>query len=447
MSTYNFSLHNYNAIEDASIVIDGITVLTGVNGCGKSTLSKWLYYMVDSISNYEEIIFDMFISALDTNLSSLYKAQRDIRLTLRRENIFNDSSSNSLLSIRGELQSLKYSDESIVKAQIMYNSAINSFSKMFELFLQKETSKIRIDRLLASLGIDNKGVDVEDLVNRFQSTYERFAEKEIKKFMSFKEKRPQSIIFNYIKENYKEDTHPENIQISEDSVNILNKDSVNTIYSLNNAIYIDTPLSISEKYSNNPFWNKLQNLMLHSVANVNKSYSTTNILNKILELLNGDIKLVNSKMSWIEDELHYVREDGLDIPIEKTATGFKTLEYFQRLIENRHLTKDTLLLIDEPEVHLHPQWIVEFAHLLVLLNKYIGTKIIIASHNPDMISAIRYISEKEDVLGSVNFYLAEQSAKNRFMFYYKNIGKDIEPIFASFNIALDRIQQYGKFDD
>lgn len=445
MSTYNFSLHSYNAIEDASIVIDGITVLTGVNGCGKSTLSKWLYYVVDSISNYEKIIFNIFISALSKNLSPLSNLQIDIRLRLLR---LDSITPKSLSLIRHQLQSLKYSDEnSTLTAQSIYNGAINDFSKLLEQFLLNETSKPRRYRLLKSLGIDNNDASVEELVNQFKSNHERFAKKEVNKFMSRKEKRPQSIIFNYIKELYNEDTYPENIQITEDGVNILNDSSVNTLYSLNNAIYIDTPLSISEKYSNNPFWNKLQNLMLHSVANVNKSYSTTNILNKILELLNGDIKLVNSKMSWIEDELHYVREDGLDIPIEKTATGFKTLEYFQRLIENGHLTKDTLLLIDEPEVHLHPQWIVEFAHLLVLLNKYIGTKIIIASHNPDMISAIRYISEKEDVLGAVNFYLAEQSAKNRFMFYYKNIGKDIEPIFASFNIALDRIQQYGKFDD
>lgn len=444
MSTYNFSLHNYNAIEDASIVIDGITVLTGVNGCGKSTLSKWLYYMVDSISNYEKIIFNIFISALSKNLSPLSNLQIDIRLRLLR---LDSITPKSLSLIRHQLQSLKYSDEnSTLTAQSIYNGAINDFSKLLEQFLLNETSKLRIDRLLNSLGIDNNDASVEELVNQFKSNHEDFAKKEVNKFMSRKEKRPQSIIFNYIKELYNEDTYPEKIQITEDGVNILNDSSVNTLYSLNNAIHIDTPLSISEKYSNNPFWNKLQRLIINSSVNINE-FDNADILNKILELLNGDIKLVKNRMSFIEDELHYVREDGLDIPIEKTATGFKTLEYFQRLIENGHLTKDTLLLIDEPEVHLHPQWIVEFARLLVLLNKYIGTKIIIASHNPDMISAIRYISEKEDILGSVNFYLAEQSAKNRFMFCYKNIGKDIEPIFASFNIALDRIQQYGKFDD
>ena len=39
------------------------------------------------------------------------------------------------------------------------------------------------------------------------------------------------------------------------------------------------------------------------------------------------------------------------------------------------------------ETNLHPQWVVELAHLLVRINKTFGTKILITSHNPDMVSA------------------------------------------------------------
>ena len=59
-----------------------------------------------------------------------------------------------------------------------------------------------------------------------------------------------------------------------------------------------------------------------------------------------------------------------------------------------------------------------------------------------MISAIRYISEKEGNLDSVNFYLAEKS-KEEYCYNYSFLGKDIEPIFESFNIAIDKISQYG----
>ena len=107
-----------------------------------------------------------------------------------------------------------------------------------------------------------------------------------------------------------------------------------------------------------------------------------------------------------------------------------------------------MLIVDEPEVHLHPKWIVEYARVLVYIQKYLHTTILIASHNPDMISAIKYISEKEKVADSLTFYIADEVESEGFGKYkFKNLGTDIEEIFSSFNIALDRISQYGALED
>lgn len=38
MSNYRYTLSDYHAIKEADITINGITVLAGENGCGKSTL-------------------------------------------------------------------------------------------------------------------------------------------------------------------------------------------------------------------------------------------------------------------------------------------------------------------------------------------------------------------------------------------------------------------------
>ena len=73
------------------------------------------------------------------------------------------------------------------------------------------------------------------------------------------------------------------------------------------------------------------------------------------------------------------------------------------------MSDKTLLIMDEPESHLHPQWIIEYARLIVLLNKQIGVKFFIASHNPDMVSAIKYISEREKSNANLNFYLAQKT--------------------------------------
>ena len=113
-----------------------------------------------------------------------------------------------------------------------------------------------------------------------------------------------------------------------------------------------------------------------------------------------------------------------------------------RLLENEWLDEETILLIDEPEAHLHPQWIVEFARILVLLSKKLGTKIVLACHNPDMVAAIQSISEREQMSDKTHFYLAEPVAGSS-QYNFVDKGNEIGDIFESFNIAMSRIEQYG----
>lgn len=125
------------------------------------------------------------------------------------------------------------------------------------------------------------------------------------------------------------------------------------------------------------------------------------------------------------------------------ATGIKSFSIVQMLLKLGHISSKTLLVFDEPEAHLHPQWVVEYARMIVLIHKYIGTKFFIATHNPDFVSAIRHIAEKEKMLDAVNFYLA-QCEEGMYQYTYRHLGNDIEPIFKSFNLALDRIEEHGR---
>ena len=49
-----------------------------------------------------------------------------------------------------------------------------------------------------------------------------------------------------------------------------------------------------------------------------------------------------------------------------------------------------------------------------------------------MVSAMRYISEKEGLLDVTRFYLAEPVDEVP-LYEYKNLGNDIDPVFESFN--------------
>ena len=72
----------------------------------------------------------------------------------------------------------------------------------------------------------------------------------------------------------------------------------------------------------------------------------------------------------------------------------------------------------------------------------LGTKVVISSHNPDMVSAIESVADKEGILPTVNFYLSEPDTENDGKYVFTGLGQSCEKIFDSFNMAIDRINRY-----
>jgi len=55
---------NFRAVNYADIIIDGITVVAGENGSGKSSISKLLYFLYKTVSNYDFLVTKRLISQL-----------------------------------------------------------------------------------------------------------------------------------------------------------------------------------------------------------------------------------------------------------------------------------------------------------------------------------------------------------------------------------------------
>jgi len=194
-------------------------------------------------------------------------------------------------------------------------------------------------------------------------------------------------------------------------------------------------MMIGVEDAHNEHWEDLNEILLR------KGFAN-NELDKIIssDIIQGDIDVEEGIYST--EEFKFRRKDGEVFNLLDVATGVKSFSILQLLIKNGVLNDKTLLIIDEPESNLHPQWIIEYARIIVLLNKELGVKFFLASHNPDMVSAIRYIAEKQETLDNVNFYLANK-IEGKFVYDYQYLNKDIDPIFKSFNIAIDRINLYG----
>ena len=91
-------------------------------------------------------------------------------------------------------------------------------------------------------------------------------------------------------------------------------------------------------------------------------------------------------------------------------------------------------------MHLHPQWIVGMARVLVRLAKERGVKVLVTTHSPDLVHALRDFSENEDFSSNTCFYLSQQDDKSEMRYTFAKLGMNIGPIFSVFNVAKEHIQ-------
>ena len=99
------------------------------------------------------------------------------------------------------------------------------------------------------------------------------------------------------------------------------------------------------------------------------------------------------------------REKQLEL--RNLSAGLKTFVLLKTLIENGHLRKNGILILDEPEIHLHPAWQLFFAELIVLLQKEFNLHILLTTHSPYFLRAIEVFSQKYDISHRCRYYLAE----------------------------------------
>ena len=121
---------------------------------------------------------------------------------------------------------------------------------------------------------------------------------------------------------------------------------------------------------------------------------------EINEIINGRIIF-----DTMEKDFVYLKNSN-KIPIKNTATGIKSFGLLQMLIRNNFINRKSILIIDEPEVHLHPKWQLKYAQIIIALIKS-NVDIIVASHSPYMIEALKRYSDIAGLSKKANFYLSQ----------------------------------------
>lgn len=428
MNTIELSVNDYKAIKKADIVLDGITVLSGVNGSGKSSLSKLLYFAFKYANAYDDIP-----SEERSKLLSICHAINSMRYDPFFRDAFNKKNVQSNL--------LFFSERSFDELRNYAIESLNRFKEVASHQLEERTnskqqSENRIKKIISdSLDRSDSNASLHELLEEMIGRVDKLnaslsKRNETRPYKDYKLKLDMSVNYQI-----------KDVTIKEYGVPFVGKGvtTVPILHYIQNVVYVDSPMIVGSDgiYNEVEYWKDLHKLLLLPRQ---KSYSKTIFYELRDQIMHGEGMAEDDSFF---DSFRYNRDDGQTFPLFDSATGIKSFSVLQMLLRNGVINKNTLLIIDEPEAHLHPQWIVEYARIVVQIHKAIGTKFFIASHSTDFVSAIRYIAAKQNQLKSLNYYLGKEAKDKEYMFDYQHLGNDIEPIFASFNKSYEKLSEYG----
>ena len=181
------------------------------------------------------------------------------------------------------------------------------------------------------------------------------------------------------------------------------------------AIYIDNPFVVDElskyRYDAASPMNELlvelltspQDGVMDGVIETVRAKEKLNDIYKTLQnVIDGDIVLNAGN-----DEYYLKKSDFSEpISIHNLSTGMKSFVILKMLLEKGGLKEKDVVILDEPEIHLHPQWQIAYAELIVLLQKYFDLSVVVTTHSPYFVDAINLFSCKYKTDSKVNYYLS-----------------------------------------
>lgn len=457
-------LKNIGIIEDSTLEIKGLTVITGKNNSGKSTVSKVLYSLIDSVSNLRrKSINDRFSYAIDQLEKScdcfpfhLYlKKKKDfidnecIRIYFSgefEESILPEKIDLFLEDLLGELDRFEIEDEPyrsilsnsrhgmLLRNDVVYEK-FNMYKRDAIEIIEKTCRRISGDPELIDYARQsiNTALSIE-----FNGQIQPAALSNIK----------SSIIVNNNGDRcFKIDI--ENDEIVSGQKAVYWNSPYKSTYFIDNPLIIDEPaFRKSNKYNSGS----------NSFINEDRFMSHDNKLKFILKYSNPksvfEESVINKKYKHIKNIIdnilpgEFEMSDGERFYINGTtklnagnlATGSKMFSIIKILIEGGNIDEDTLLILDEPEAHLHPQWQNVFAEITVLLVKEIGCHVLLTTHSSNFMLALDAYMRKYGIKDMCNFYQTDKCSDSEFI-SYRLVNDSLELIYKDFVTYFSNVKQ------
>jgi len=418
-------LKNIGIVKNADININGLSVIAGYNDTGKSTIGKTIFSIIKSVSRYKEDLEESKELKIKEMIDRIYfhiRRQVNFSSNLEMRNLFypknflEDILKNGEIAILSRKKLINSLKEQLPR--IGLSNLNNMLEALLELYLQSDKKEDSIKRA-------------------FKKIF--YSEFELEVLNKHKKNNEKSII--NIKEYENEILNIELYDFSEINLSLYDE-----LY-FSDCTIIETPMilnfsdTIDKSKSYFEFKNKSRSRLL-GMPNISfhikdldlKLKETTyfeenNMLEKeISKIIKGHVKYILSDREFV-----YIKKDGKKYKAINTANGIKSFGILQMLLRGGFINERSLVVIDEPEVHLHPFWQLKYAKILSLLIEN-GINILITTHSPYMLEAIEFYVK------DVNFYFTYEEEDG---VYIKNVNSNLDEIYKTLSEPFDELENYS----
>lgn len=392
-------LNNIGKIKSATFEFNGITVIAGNNNTGKSTVGKALFGLFSKFNNID----------VDINRYKAEAIASRVFKELASYTIDSDEDKAALVILGTpfffDMFKMAHPDEiytlDVILSYILqiipdkFIDGLDNYVRLVYQTAESEVNELPTNRIKAQI-----------ITNYFNNIFDN-------QVNNLNSNSSGSVTLS-IKDKYIDLTFEDNNCISvDDTVKLINK-----------AIYVDDPYIIDTRTVDSSIKLKGRNEINNCLNSLLHSKDYDQIIEQIIA--EDKYKAIEDKISLVIKGQLVLNQNGQyalkskeypeGINVSNLSTGLKSFLIIKKLIvDNLILTRD-ILILDEPEIHLHPEWQVVYAELLVLLQQYFDLTILLTTHSPFFLRAIEVFSKKYGITDKCKYYLANANVDTAVTF-------------------------------
>lgn len=411
-------LNNIGPFVEASVDIDGITVVAGENGTGKSTIGKTLYAMFNAFYLYKKHIKNKRVDNLELLIDNYVLSS----FSNSYEYNYEEEKTQQFLEHIVEHLNEYLNDESKLK------NDLRDYYKVGDTEEEDMIDEISKD-IVESLNLSDD-IILESIVDEaFEGEFYYEISNKLSKDASVAELfiKDKSIRVNF-SGNFVSEI-PEHFELTKKIVYI---DDPYVLDDLNDyAHFIPFRMPKNENHRN-ALLSKLKRGNQDSIEKI----KIKNKLSSIFEKLDG----IKVGEMFLDKTVFKYNDPSMDVnfDVRNIATGLKSFVILKTLLENGSIEQNGIIIFDEPETHLHPKWQLVLAELIVLIQKEFNMHVLINTHSPYFMRAIEVYSSKHETDKTTKYYLAKHE---NGISCIEDVTDSKEKIYGLLAEPLDRLSE------